>query len=240
MSKQLAFLLLAYFFSHDVKSQATRDSAYYGSAERIIDLYYTALGEQAPIYNGNEYIEYAFSLQEGHPFFKYPLFMNGDIYFEGMLFHGVPMLYDLIKDQVVIRDFHNLYKINLPAYKIQQFILSDHVFVRIIRNDFNEINTGFYEQLYKGKVGLFAKRKKEIIEKRGTQQIDNVVISANTYYVMKKDVYYIFKNERGLLNILRDKKKEIQQYLKKNRIRYKDDPEKSMIIAVEYYNRLLN
>jgi hypothetical protein len=57
---------------------------------------------------------------------------------------------------------------------------------------------------------------------------------------MKKDVYYKFKNERSLLKILNDKKKEIQQYLKKNRVRYKDDPERSMIMAIEYYNRLID
>jgi len=238
--KQFAFLLLACFFSHDVKSQATRDSVYYGNTEKIIGLYYTALGEQAQIYNGNEYIEYAFTLQEGHPFFKSSVFTNADIYFDGMLFLGVPMLYDLIKDQVVILDFHNQYKINLPANKIQQFILSDHVFVRIVHNNLNEINTGFYEQLFKGKVGLFAKREKAIIEKHGSQEIDNVVVSTNYYYVMKKDIYYKFKNEHSLLKILNDKKKEIQQYLKKNRIRYKDDPERSMVMAIEYYNRLIN
>ena len=240
MPKQLAFLLLTYIFSQDAKSQVARDSAYDGSTEKIIDLYYMALGEQAPIYNGNEYIEYALILQEGHPFFKSSVFTNGDIYFDGMLFLGVPMVYDLIKDQVVIRDFHNIYKINLPASKIQQFILSDHVFVRIVHNNFNEINTGFYEQLYKGKVGLFAKREKAIIEKHGSQQIDNVVVSTNSYYVMKKDIYYKFKNERSLLKILNDKKKEIQQYFKKNRIKYKDDPERSMVMAIEYYNRLIN
>ena len=240
MPKQLAFLLLACFFSHDVKSQSTRDSAYYGSTEKIIGLYYMALGEQSPIYNGNEYIEYALILQEGHPFFKSSLFTNGDIYFDGMLFLGIPMGYDLIKDQVVIRDFHNIYKINLPANKIQQFVLSDHVFVRIVHDNLNEINTGFYEQLYKGKVGLFAKREKAIIEKHGSQQIDNVVVSTNSYYVMKKDIYYKFKNERSLLKILNDKKKEIQQYFKKNRIKYKDDPERSMVMAIEYYNRLIN
>ena len=240
MPKQLAFLLLTYIFSQDAKSQVARDSAYDGSTEKIIDLYYMALGEQAPIYNGNEYLEYALILQEGHPFFKSSLFTNGDIYFDGMLFLGVPMVYDLIKDQVVIRDFHNIYKINLPANKIQQFVLSDHVFVRIVHDNLNEINTGFYEQLYKGKVGLFAKREKAIIEKHGSQQIDNVVVSINSYYVMKKGIYYKFKNERSLLKILNDKKKEIQQYFKKNRIRYKDDPERSMVMAIEYYNRLIN
>lgn len=240
MPKELAFLLLTCIFSHNAKSQATRDSAYDGSTGKIIDLYYMALGEQAPIYNGNEYLEYALTLQEGHPFFKSSLFTNGDIYFDGMLFLGVPMVYDLVKDQVVIRDFHNIYKINLPANKIQQFILADHVFVRIVHNNLNEINTGFYEQLYKGKVGLFAKREKAIIEKHGSQQIDNVVDSANSYYVMKKDIYYKFKNERSLLKILNDKKKEIQQYFKKNRIRYKDDPERSMVMAIEYYNRLID
>jgi len=241
MPKRLAFLLLIYASSKNVTAQAINDSTFYRSIASIIDVYYmAALGPQSPIYNGIEYIDYDFTLREGHPFFESQEFKNGEIYFDGMMFYKVPMCYDLVKDQVVIRDFYNIYKIVLPANKIQQFALAGHTFVRIQRDSLNQVKTGFYDQLCKGKIGLFAKREKEIFEKSGFSGIDILVTSKNTYHIMKGGIYYSFKNKRGLLDILHDKKKAIQQYFKKNKIRFKDNPEKAMIAAVEYCNRLIN
>src|SRR5258708_23904736 len=118
MPKRLFYILLIYILSQNVTAQTVDDST---NASNIIDIYYRDLGEQSPLYNGSEYIEYAFTLQEGHPFFESVAYVNGNIDFDGMIFHEVPMLYDIIKDQVVIRDFQKLYKINLPADKIRQF-----------------------------------------------------------------------------------------------------------------------
>jgi hypothetical protein len=41
-----------------------------------------------------------------------------------------------------------------------------------------------------------------------------------------------------LLKILKDKKKEIQQFLKANNIIYKTDPETAMIAIATYYDRI--
>ena len=241
MPKRLAFLLLLYAFSKNVTAQTIGDSTSYGSTANIISIYYTGgLGEQSPLYNGIEYLEYASMFREGHPFFESQEFKHGEIYFDGMSFHKVPMCYDLVKDLVVILNFHNTYKIVLPTNKIQQFTLLGHTFVRIQHDSLNQIKTGFYDQLYKGKIGLFAKREKKIVERVGFSGIDVIVNSMNTYYIMKGGNYYNFKNQRGLLNILNDKKREILQHFKKNNIRFKDDPEEAMKAAVEYCNRLTN
>jgi len=150
------------------------------------------------------------------------------------------MLYDIIKDQLIIQDFQKVYKINLPAERVQQFSLLGHLFVRLIRDSSEQIKTGFYDQLYGGKTSLFAKRGKKILEKYSNIQISKVVISENIYYIKKEGVYRTIRNKSSLLSVLKNKKKEVQQYLKTNDIKFKKEPERAMIMAVRYYDQLTN
>src|SRR4030095_9770236 len=174
-----------------------------------IGIYYENLGEESPLYNGSEYIEYAYTLQEGHPFFQVANCVNGNVNLDGMIFHNVPMLYDIVKDQLIIQDFQRVYKINLPADRIQQFFLMDHLFVRLTHGTSDPIKTGFYDQLYKGKIDLFAKREKRIMEKYSNIQISKVVVSQNVYYIRKDSVYYAIKNKSSLLAVMKNKKKDV-------------------------------
>lgn len=206
----------------------------------MIDVYYQALGEQSPLYNGSEYIEYTFTFEEGHPFFGSATWVMGNINFDGLTFHEVPMAYDIIKDQVVIKDFRKAFNIILPSKKIQQFTISGHTFIRLLHDNSNQIKTGFYDQLYNGKIGLFAKREKKIFEKYLDLHTNNVAYERNTYYIKKEGIYYIIRNKRTMLNVLKSKKKQVQQYLRKNGITFINNTEKAMIMAVEYYDQVTN
>lgn len=234
MPKRLAIFFLFYAFSQFAKAQAIGDTSINGKLTNVVDFYISTLGDQSPLYNGKEYVDYAFLFREGHPFFESREFVKGQIQYEEMTFRQVPMLYDLVKDQVIIYDIRNIYKVVLPANKIRQFVLAGHTFVRI---EHNRMKTGFYDQLYKGKISLYARREKKLTEERDSYRIDNIIQSKTTYFILKEGVYHSFKNKNGLLDILKDTKKDLQQYLKKNKIRYKDNPEKAMMMAVEYCNR---
>ena len=87
---------------------------------------------------------------------------------------------------------------------------------------------------------MFAKREKKILEKYSNIQISKVVISQNIYYIKKDGVYHTIKNKSSLLSVLKSKKKEVQQYLKTNDIKFKREPERAMIMAVKYYDQLTN
>jgi hypothetical protein len=239
MPKRLPYILLICIPSLSLSAQAV-DSSSRQIASKIIDVYYQSLGEQSPLYNGSQYIEIPFIIQDGHPFFGSPGFINATIQFDGMTFDEVPTLYDIVRDQVVILDYHKYYKINLPAEKIQWFELSGHTFVHLVHDSSNEIRTGFYEQLYRGKVTLFAKREKKISQQYSNMEINNVVYSESFYYISKGNVFYQVTNKNSLLNILKPKQKEVQQYLKKNKIKFKKTPEKAALMAVEYYDQLTN
>jgi hypothetical protein len=240
MPKRFFYILLTCSLTQHVTAQNADDTTLHENALNAIDVYYQNLGEESPLYNGSGYIEYAYTLQEGHPFFQITNFVNGNINLEGMIFHDVPMLYDIVKDQLIIQDFQRVYKINLPADRIQQFFLLDHLFVRLTPNASDPIKTGFYDQLYKGKTALFAKREKRVLEKYSNIQISKVVISQNIYYIKREGVYYTVKNKSSLLAALKSKKKEVQQYLKTNNIKFKREPERAMIMAVKYYDQLTN
>jgi hypothetical protein len=239
MPKRLFYILLVCTLSRHVTAQ-TVDTSFNEDALNAVNIYYQSLGAESPLYNGSEYVEYTYTLQDGNPFFQSDAWTNGDIVLDGMNFHDVPMLYDIVKDQVIIRDFQKAYKINIPADKIQQFKLSGHTFIRITHNSPGQVKTGFYDQLYNGKIAVYARREKKIIEKYGGLQISNVIEQKNIYYVKRDSVYYTIKNKRALLDALNDKKKAIQQYLKKIQVKFKDDPETVMILVAEYYDKLTN
>ena len=240
MPKRIFHILLICIFSQYATAQNADDTTLPENALNAINAYYQTLGEESPLYNGSEYLEYAHTLQEGHPFFLSTSFVNGNVNLNGMIFRDVPMLYDIIKDQLITLDFQRVYKINLPADRVHQFFLSGHLFVRLTRDSTDQISTGFYDQLYQGKTSLFARREKKILEKYSNVQISKVVISKNIYYIKKDGIYHVIKNKSSVLAVLKDKKKDVQQYLKANNIKFKQEPEKAMIMAVKYYDQLTN
>ena len=240
MPKRLAYILLIYLYAQQSSGQVGNDSAVNQSTSKIVRIYYQSLGEQAPLYNGSEYLDYAYTLQEGHPFFGSPGYVNGSIHFDGMVFNEVPMTYDIVKDQLVILDYHNYYRINLPADKVQQFEIQGHTFIRLIRDSLNKIKTGFYERLYSGKIALFVKREKKIVQQYSNMEISNIVRSQNIYYIRSENVFYLVNSKSSLLAALKNKQKPVQQYLKKNKIKFRKDPENATLMAVEYYDQLTN
>src|SRR5688572_1249798 len=71
-----------------------------------VKFYYDVMGEQSPLYNGREYVEYSGTIQDGHPFYNTTEFAKGSITYEGMVFNDAMMLYDIVKDKMIIRHFN--------------------------------------------------------------------------------------------------------------------------------------
>src|SRR5262245_48884027 len=118
MPKRLTTVIIYCLCSAFAKGQSVGDSVGKRFANAI-EIYLSTLGDQSPLYNGKEYVEYDVFITEGHAFFGSPEFMKGEIQLEQMIFRDVPILYDLIRDQLIVRDIRNVYKIVLPANKVR-------------------------------------------------------------------------------------------------------------------------
>ena len=202
-----------------------------------VQVYYEALGEQSPLYNGREYVDYAGTIQIGHPFFQSTEFVTGRIHFDGMDFRGARILYDIIKDKLLLLHFNNVFKIDLDVKKIREFTFMDHHFIRVLPDSSSDMEEGFYDRLYAGKTSLFVRRKKLLREERSGTEINRVVDEKNLYYIHKAGSFQQVKNMKDLLRVLAERKDEIRQEVKKNGLKFRKNREAVILLAVKYYDR---
>ncbi len=149
------------------------------------------------------------------------------------------MIYDLVKDQVIVLHSNGFTKIGLVSEKVKKFSLYNHHFIRLIADTTSHtpIITGFYDEVYKGRLNVLVKRGK-FIDERVKEELEREFLQLDLFFIQKEGTYYQIRNYKGLLAILKDRSKEVKQYLRKNRIKYRKGAENAIVKAVEYYDSL--
>jgi hypothetical protein len=234
----LLFLLLGIYLP--VSGQGVADTSFRQKAiENLIGFYRTSIGLQAHLYNGPLYEPYIRSFISGHQFFNIDSITKGSVTYDGLGYYNISMRYDLVRDEVIIQH-PNGFAINLIKQKLDSFSLFDQQFVKIenVKGAGGLDSTGYYQQLYSSPaISLLAKRKKFLQEVIGRTSIETSIYSRDFYYIVKDGNYYPIKNKKALLEILKDKKSETQQYIKRNRLRFREF-EKDVLETVSYYDQL--
>jgi hypothetical protein len=191
-----------------------------------IQSYHDFMGNQALVYNGIEHSDY--QVMKGHPYFEAEGVRKGSVIYDGILYDDMPMLYDLVRDQVVIYNFSGD-PISLSGERVKVFTLPGHLFINS--------PTGYYDLLCSGTVTLLCKRIKIIEESIVDLSIVYTALEKDRFYIIKGGVHYPVGNLNSLLALLKDKRKEIRQDLRKKKIKYRKDPERALVSAVQYYNQ---
>jgi len=200
------------------------------------NVYNTFIEKQSRLYNGIEHLGYAFKIK-GHAYFQQKELQTGSVVYDELEFVNVQMLYDLLKDQVVIQHFNGFTKIGLVQDKVTAFTLNGHHFIRLDSLVGVPIITGYYDELYSGRLKVLAKRGK-YIEETIKDELEREFIQKDLFFIQKEGTYYAIKNYKGLLAILQDRSKEVKQYLRKNKIKYRKGPEYAIVKATAYYDSL--
>lgn len=163
MLLKLRILAIGLLFPLEFFAQTSTDSA-----ERItmirntIDVFRQAVAENSSLFNGTEYVGYV-ARPAGHPFFETQNMVPANVYYDGVLFHDIPILYDLVNDQLIIDNHSKTRRIILNSEKVTYFEIGDHFFIRP-QTDSAGGNApgGFYERLYNGRTKVLVKRKKQV------------------------------------------------------------------------------
>lgn len=194
---------------------------------------------QLHLYNGVEYITGTEGYVKGHPYYNSDVAEEGTISYDNIIYAQVPLQYDIFKDEVVVEHMENGHKIKLHSQKIQHFSLGGHTFVRIRPNSSatSTIRPGFYDRLYAGHVTLYARRVK--IAQQATRGVSKEYLQKNSYFIEKDNQYYPVKNKSSVLRVFNDQKKALQQYLRENHLKFKQDPEYAMAKLAEQYSQLV-
>ena len=70
---------------------------------------------------------------------------------------------------------------------------------------------------------------------------ENYFNAKDEYFLKKGNTYYNLSASQGsILKLLKDKKSELQQYIKSNKIRFRDNPEDALARIAAQYDHLTN
>lgn len=203
-------------------------------ASSLYKSYMASIGAGANLYNGTEYTA-SYTQIKGSPFSNEEGFTPGTISYNGVVYNDIPIAYDLVTNEVVIKT-HQQLSIKLDAAKVDFFLVSNRLFVRSrpTESSKNMLPEDFYELLYNGNIKVFAKRKKQVERSFNAEDPYRIVLYS-AYFIYKDSMYHQVTNRNSLLNLLRDKSDEIKEYWKQQNLNYRTDAEKTIVETVTFY-----
>ena len=206
----------------------------------MVSDYQKAIGPQSQIYRGPMYEFYNIQSIGNAYFFDAPAFSNGTVKYDGIVYKDVPLIYDEYGQLLITLLYNNYTKFTFLNDRLSEFDLHGHHFIRFQPDESNKkMEVGFYDELYNNKLQLLVKRIKAIQQDPSTTQ--NSFEIKNTYYLKKGTQYFSVNSQGQVLDVLNDKKKEIKQYLKDNKISFsKKNKEEAIMAMVTYYDRITN
>jgi hypothetical protein len=227
----IPFLQLSLCYSQ----QAQPDTTFLSRAnKKSIARYSQSIQHQSRLFNGSDYVVYL-PKEEEHPYFKIDDWVTGSIVYWDERYDNVSLLYDLSIDQV-IAEHEGGNPIKLIGEKVQRFSISDHTFVRLKKDSDNKISDGFYDELYGGNIKVYAKYQKRQQETIVGQEIIPRFDESNRYYIFKDGSYHIVKNKSSVLEVFVDRKQAVKEFIRKNRIRFKNNREEAIERIAEFYD----
>jgi hypothetical protein len=233
----LAGILLQFFFLPPVNAQQSTDTALIADSKSTLDQYYfDEIGDNAQIYHGSEYIRNG-QKAIGFPFFESDNPMKGSVYYEGVLYPGRNLYYDIVNDEIVTNNFSHTTWMSLSPQKADSFLINEHTFVQLHATKTNGLpRDGYFDQLYSGDPGFYAKREKRLSSGTGSEELK--YIELNSYYIRLNNVYYFVSSKSELLDILKDKEDEVKKYIRTNKLNFKKNLESSLVLSTIYYSQL--
>ncbi|MBV4356979.1 hypothetical protein [Pinibacter aurantiacus] len=239
------FLLFfcCFFFSTRAFSQSTaEDSIAYASAiENAKSIYHKALYPEEGLYTGPEYYGYPFRFQEGQPYYYKDQMDTGWIRYEGVLYQNVGLRYDLIRDQLIVVQPKNNARICVVNDRVNRFYLFNTTFIYLKTDTAKAaISPGIYAVLYEHNDNMLLKRnRKKITEELTTNEgILRYINDNNAFAIKKGNTYYSVGGKKDVLRVYADKKKQLQQYIRRNNLDFRRDQDNALAKSVAYYDSL--
>lgn len=249
ISGSIFLLFLAFVPGKAFSQQLDTDSSIRTTAiKNVINLFNEEVAGNSHLFNAPEHRGYM-RPAIGHPYFLSEEFRTGKLYYDGILYENIPLMYDLTKDNLVsvqfVKDsslrYRSIFKMDLIRDKTGAFSIPGHDFVKI-ETDTNtsSMKPGFYELLYNGKPKVLVRRSKVLVEEIKDRDLIRRYDSSNVYYILKEGIYYNIRNKNAVLDLFKDKRREVSAYISKNRWKFRKQRETLITEATRYYDQLTN
>ena len=164
---------------------------------------------------------------------------NSEIFYDGILYTNIPLLFDIVRQEIVINRYNKNVRISLFSEKVKYFTLAGHRFenITLAEGKDENISNGIYDIVFDNKTRVLVKRFKRI--KNPIKAEDPpAFVEEDAFYLQNGDRFYPVENRSSLLSALSDKREYIKIYIRKNKFRFKKNKEKELIMTTAYYSTL--
>ena len=238
--------MLCAFFARNAWAQtAPGDSSSQQNAlNNAVTLYNTSIGIQAPIYTGPEYYFYDPHIKGNGYYMDINGFTKGSVYYDGTLYNNISMLYDINNDDLVVLYPSRVSKFIAIKERVKTFDYLGGHFINLNADTLapgGDVKSGYYRQLYNGKSEVLGKYSKTIqTTTSNTNGVENYFSFSKDFYIKKNNVYHSADSKGSVLDIFKDRKKEIRKFISANDLDFHANPEESLVKVATYYDHLSN
>jgi hypothetical protein len=227
----LSFVLTnGYLLGQNVKA----DSAFIADAKKnVIASYANGISAQSHLYNGSAYTEYI-SQNDEHPYFI-DEWVEGSVTYDEELHNNIPLLYDISLDRIIVDNPYSIKKVMLVFEKVSDFTIKDHHFVQLKSTP---LPVGYYELGYDGQHKVYVRHRKTLQSKAVDYSVINLFEEKKLYYIYKNGTFYSVRGKRSVLKLLEDKKKDLKEFIRNNKLQFGDDKARDISRLVQYYDQL--
>ncbi|HYF29677.1 MAG TPA: hypothetical protein VD993_01010 [Chitinophagaceae bacterium] len=209
------------------------------TADPVYKMYMTSVGGASNLFNGTEYTAY-YPSTRGTPFWDTAGFKTGTLSYGGVVYKDIPIAYDLVSNEVLIRGYRQLV-IKLDPARIDFFRVAGHLFVKFNgdANSRNLIPVDIYDMVYNGATKVYVKRRKQVARNIG-EDGRYPFLTYNAFFVYKDGMYHDVSKRNDLLAIFKDKSDAIKTFWKQEKLNFKTGAERMIAETAAYYDRIKN
>jgi hypothetical protein len=202
----------------------------------IIDTYNKTIGDQSEIYNGPQYYPLP-KAYRGSPYFLDSASLQpANIRYNGTWYKEVPVLYDAYNDLMVSVSHSVLYSIR--SEKLSDVYIAGHHFIYLAESKDLKVVPGYYDQLYNGRSEILVKRKRAVLKRVDQQSVQVIYEVDDVIYIKAGADYLPVSSKQSVLNVFKNKAKELKEYMSANKILYRKDKEHSIAQLAAYYDQI--
>ncbi len=226
------FLINTFLFHYSYAQTSVPDSSsgYYINA---VSYFENQIGANSHLFIGKEFNDYDLHVK-GNPFFGFNQMQKSELFYDGTLYKNVPLLFDIVGQQLVINSYNEDYKIALISEKVKYFVIGGHRFENFLLDENANNIYNFYEILFANSIEVLAKRIKRI--KNGLRAEDPAsFVEQDELFIKKNNYLYPVYNKKTVMQALRDKKEIVQAFIRKHSLKFKRNIENDLKITAAYY-----
>ncbi len=175
---------------------------------------------------------------KGNPYFLTGEYLNGNITFNGRVFRDKTFKYDIYNDEIVLW-------INSSTIIILNKEMVDEFDINYLNNKYRVVNMGedstsvlrgYVNVYYDGPTALYVKYRKEI-EILAVDNKYDLFFQLHRIYIRKDGEMVHVSGKREMLKLLSDRKTELRNYIKQNKLSVSKSEPQSFIPVLEYYDK---